>query len=303
MIQGIGINADSNRTDGNLAVLREDLAKFQEAGFDYVEIAAHSLDVIIHGELIPNRLREVSKLVKAYGLKYTLHGPDPTNLMDPEYGSLHEKVLRASLDLAGELEASVLVYHCGHVPRRFGEATWDRILERKKWEQESLVRLGDRAQELGVTICVENALYTPGDYSPEDEFSAARVDQLIAHIAEIGHPNVKICLDVGHAHISANVLGFDLATAVRKAKPYIRHLHIHDNFGLFEPIAHTSNINRLPFGFGDLHLAPGDGNIPYHLLNADLRDCAAVALVELNPRYQNLEKLRSIVENLRGCLL
>ena len=75
MIQGIGINADSNRTDGNLAVLREDLAKFQEAGFDYVEIAAHSLDVIIHGELIPNRLREVSKLVKAYGLKYTLHGP------------------------------------------------------------------------------------------------------------------------------------------------------------------------------------------------------------------------------------
>lgn len=302
MIQGIGINADSNRIDGNLSVLAEDLQKFLEAGFDYVEIAAHSLDVIIHGKLVPSRLKEVKKLLSSFNLKYTLHGPDPVNLMDPVYGSLHEQVLSSCLELGSEIEAGILVYHCGHVVRPPGMddgAYAAKYAERQAWERDALSRLGDRARELGITICVENALYTPEVFSPGDPFSAARVDHLVSHVQQIGHGSVQICLDVGHAHISANVLGFDLTAAVRQAQPHVRHLHLHDNFGLFDPGQHRGAINQLPFGYGDLHLSPGEGNIPYDVLKADLRACAAVALVELSPRYQTPERLRSTADYLR----
>jgi len=300
MIRGIGINADSGRIDGNLDILRADLQKFEEAGFDYAEIAAHSLDVIIHGEVVRERLAEVRKLVSEFRLKYTLHGPDPVNLMDPEHGSLHEKVLRASLEVAAEIGAEVLVYHCGHLPRVpwLPDASPELEAERAQWEREALARLGERAQELGVTICVENALFSRDEFRPGDPCWAARVDYVVDHVRQVGHSSVQMCLDVGHAYIAGNILGFDLVEAVRSARPYVRHLHLHDNFGLAEPVPHSKAINNLPFGFGDLHRAPGEGSIPYHLINADLRACDAVALVELNPRYQNPQKLRQIVESL-----
>ncbi|MGI6149121.1 MAG: sugar phosphate isomerase/epimerase [Firmicutes bacterium] len=293
MIQGIGINADSGRIDGRLDVLEADLRKFAEAGFEWVEIAAHSLDVLVHGSLIPSRLHEVKRLVSSFDLKYTLHCPDPTNLMDRVFGELHKQVLHACLELAAEIEAPIVVYHCGQPDSPEEEA------ELCKREREALAELGQRAQTLGVTICVENALLSPFTFPERTGFSAARIDHVVGHIEEIAHPSVKLCLDIGHGFIAANVLGFDLAEGLRRAQPYIRHLHLHDNFGLYNPNSGGKIINSLPFGFGDLHRAPGDGSIPYAALTDDIRACEAVALVELNPRYQTPERLRRMLGDLK----
>ena len=302
MIMGIGINADSTRVNGQLSVLQEDLEKFQAAGFGWAEIAAHSLDVIIHGELRKERLQEVKKLLQCFDLRYTLHGPDPVNLMDPHYGGLQEKVLRCCLELGAEIGASVLVYHCGGVPKEMLLKAFaqDRrelaelSLDLQRQEQEALRRLGDRARELGLTFCVENSLYIPYAFQDQVRFSGARIDHLVSHVKEIDHANVQICFDVAHGHISANALGFDLAEGLRLAKPYIRHLHLHDNFGLPNVPTASKTIDNLPLGFGDLHMPPGWGNIPYDKLAADLKDCQAVALVELDPRYQTPEILRQV---------
>src|SRR5690554_803332 len=111
MTTRVGINADSSRIDGQLPLLKQDLEKFSDAGFDWVEIAAHSLDVIIFGELQKERLQEIKKLLGAFNFGYSLHGPDPVNLMDPNFPDLQEKVLRSCLELGAEIGASILVYH------------------------------------------------------------------------------------------------------------------------------------------------------------------------------------------------
>ena len=123
---------------------------------------------------------------------------------------------------------------------------------------------------------------------------------MVGHIEEIAHPSVKLCLDIGHGFIAANVLGFDLAEGLRRAQPYIRHLHLHDNFGLYNPNSGGKIINSLPFGFGDLHRAPGDGSIPYAALTDDIRACEAVALVELNP-LPTPERLRRMLGDLKSA--
>lgn len=302
MTTRVGINADSSRIDGQLPLLKQDLEKFSDAGFDWVEIAAHSLDVIIFGELQKGRLQEIKKLLGAFNFGYSLHDPDPVNLMDPNFPDLQEKVLRSCLELGAEIGASILVYHCGGVPN---ESLIKAFIQDKpelaevsqdlqKREQEALFRLGDRAKELGITICVENSLHIPYAFQDQVRFSGARIDHLVSHVKEIGHDHVQICFDVAHAHISANALGFDLAEGLRLAKPYIRHLHLHDNFGLpYVPTA-GKTIDNLPLGFGDLHMPPGWGNIPYGRLNKDLKECQAVAVVELNPRYQTAEILPQV---------
>lgn len=311
MIHGIGINADSGRINGDLAVLRADLEKFHEAGFEWVEIAAHSLDVLLHGKLVQTRLQEVKKVLAPFNFKYTLHGPDPINLMDRDYPELQEQLFTSCLELAAELGAGIFVYHCGGPSK---EQLARAILledpsaaqvspDLQKQEQDALYRLGERARELGVTICVENSLYVPYSTGSEAQFTGARIDHLVQHVTEISHDHVKICFDIAHGHISANILGFDLVEAFRLAKPYIRHLHVHDNFGLPNQPTAPKAIDNLPFGFGDLHLAPGRGNIPYEKLIDDIKACPAVALVELNPRYQTPPVLKQIVEDLKEKLM
>ncbi len=54
---------------------------------------------------------------------------------------------------------------------------------------------------------------------------------------------------------------------IREAKPYICHLHIHDNTGNYDADrlswTQKSLKDRLPLGKGDLHLPMGWGKIPF----------------------------------------
>ncbi|MGI6095317.1 MAG: sugar phosphate isomerase/epimerase family protein [Lachnospiraceae bacterium] len=80
----------------------------------------------------------------------------------------------------------------------------------------------------GITICFENVL-----------------DRQIWPMAEVAkavdHPQFGICLDIGHAEAYSAIPAEDWA---RELKPWINHLHVHDNFG-----------DR------DAHLALGEGRI------------------------------------------
>jgi len=61
-------------------------------------------------------------------------------------------------------------------------------------------------------------------------------------ILEMGHlPNVGVCLDLGHAHITVGV-----AEAMATLGSHIGSVHVHDNHGL-----------------KDEHLWPGDGTIAW----------------------------------------
>jgi hypothetical protein len=47
----------------------------------------------------------------------------------------------------------------------------------------------------------------------------------------IDHPNVGMAMDVGHLYIAARDMGFDYLEGISQAAPWIRHVHISDNFG------------------------------------------------------------------------
>ncbi len=105
---------------------------------------------------------------------------------------------------------------------------------------EELKKLAERGDEMGVRVCVE---HFPGSALPT-AFGT------IAFLREVGHPNLFLLLDIGHAQMS----GEDPAAVISDAGPLLGYVHLDDNDG-----------SR------DLHLGLTDGI----LTEAVLVDCIA----------------------------
>ena len=58
--------------------------------------------------------------------------------------------------------------------------------------------------------------------------TAAEIEDVFALV---GASNLGLLLDVAHARVSANALGFDPGDFVQRLKPYIGALHLSDNDG------------------------------------------------------------------------
>ena len=81
-------------------------------------------------------------------------------------------------------------------------------------------RLAEVGRELGVVVCLENM--------PFKKLPLATPSEIASLVRTINHPNLKVCLDTGHALIR----GVSPAEAVRITGEDLLHtLHIHDNDG------------------------------------------------------------------------
>ena len=334
-IKGIGINAHAERIDGDLEVLAHDLARFQRAGFDYVEIPTHGVDAILNGRLNLRQVKRIKEVLSKFHLQYTVHCSNWLNLMDAEEFELHKSIFQASIDFAGEIGAEILVYHSGRVElgdEYLGHAAFTRellslpdqafILERKKVERETLAELADYAQERGVTICVENAdprvdeealwelarrvrvkgvdifyRIAPGGDIAIYNYGGV-IERLVEQVKGVGKENVGITFDFGHAYIASHFYGFDFLASIELAKPLIKHVHVHDNFSRPAGVERRQ-IALIAQGKGDLHMPVGWGAIPYREVFSRLKGYDGVVLLELKPRYMAyLEEARQDVQNL-----
>jgi sugar phosphate isomerase/epimerase len=258
-IASVGIHLPHVRLDGTRE-LAEDLAFTRSLEPDFVEIWPQSLGVILGGSLDAFRLREIRNLLLDADLAYTVHAPLEINLMDLTTPDLQRETLDASLRFAQEIGAETVVCHAG---QRIGTRDFRHsISEQLNAERNALRRAGDRADDLGLALAVEN--YYPELPIVQGEIYDYSVwpAELAAKISDVDHPAVGVCLDVGHAALAAGVFGFDYFEACAAAAPLVRHLHIHDNL-------RRSNLTGVPpvsehaaYGLGDLHLPPGAGNIP-----------------------------------------
>jgi len=302
MFKGIAINADESVFDGDQQALARHLERAAALGFDAVELSIGCFNIIRGGEVVERELERARALVGRYPLRYTLHGPCNLNLVrQPE---LAAQVLESCLQVAAGLGAEVLVYHSGQIAlhdpahglaplpdERALEGLWQR-------ETEALARFARRAEELGVLVAVENrdphlwevaALARWG--RPASELvryhQGMRLDLLSAQMEAVGSPLVGMCLDVGHAFLAAPYWPQpDYLAAVRRAAPWVKHLHLHDNFGRLDDIAESMR-ERLIFGQADNHMPAGWGRIPLREVLAAL---AAVGysgwvVAEVAPRY------------------
>ena len=221
----IGSKIDEVRVDGQLGQVKKDLTTYEQIGLKAAEIPVHGLDAIRNGRLDARVVTKASDLLGSFDFKYSVHAPNPLNLMDRENPGLHLDVFRASLAFAEAIGAETLVYHPGrfvaeeeftvNVPAP-GEAEKRRLLE------EEASTIGQLAKDFRqVTICMENArpylVHSPYCY-------AEQISPLKEQVLKINRDNVRITLDIGHMYMSSKFYGFDCVEAVKSiARPDRSH--------------------------------------------------------------------------------
>jgi sugar phosphate isomerase/epimerase len=320
-IQGIGINAHAGRINGSLEALEGDLARFQRAGFDYVEIPVHGVDAILNGRLNLRQMKRIKEVLSRFDLRYTVHCSNWLNLMDADEFELHRSIFEASIDFASEIGAAILVYHSGRAElgnEYLGPAAFTKDLlslpdqafveECERRERETLAELADLAGDKGVIICVENADPRVDESALWEMARRVRVkgvdlfyhiaqggdiaiynyggviERLVKQIEGVGKENVGITFDFGHAYIASRYYGFDFLGSIELAKPLIKHVHVHDDFGRPAGVDRRE-IVLIAEGKGDLHMPIGWGQIPYREVFSRLKDYEGIVLLELRPRY------------------
>jgi len=136
------------------------------------------------------------------------------------------KRLLTHINIASRLNVSNVVMHPGG---RLFEARAEQK-EITKLNIEAFRRLGDFAEEHGVSIGMENLIFK-GNSTPSE---------LLELLELIDHPAIGVTLDTSHAHMSS----LNVAQFVRELGPNLVSTHISDNNST-----------------GDQHLTPGGGSI------------------------------------------
>jgi len=152
-------------------------------------------------------------------------GAPAVNVLHPEKSRRIDAMdeVKRALESAEHIPFRNLVVHLGERDDLWSPRTIENAIT-------ALEHLGAFAHALGVCILIENLLSEPT--TPEH----------LMLILEMGHlPQIGVCLDLGHAHITS---GTDAAIAILNDR--IAQVHVHDNQGL-----------------KDEHLWPGDGSIDW----------------------------------------
>lgn len=166
--------------------------------------------------------------------------------------------LKRQIELCQRMGIEVGVIHPG------GErpATLDAEHAERERRIESFVRLAGHAAAHDFSLAIENmtdaARATRGALGQRTY--GATIPELHELIDAIGAPNVGICYDTGHG----NILGLDMAEAVRQCGERLIALHIQDSDGT-----------------RDQHLAPTRGNIDWEHGIAALREIEFEGLFNL----------------------
>lgn len=220
-------------------------ARMREAGFDCADLSV-ICDIKNAYYTLPleeaRRLAEAERAAaEAEGIRiHQVHGPWPTDDTSAEKRAAKLPIMERAVRLTRSFGAKYLIIH-PDMP--FG---WDDEPDPSFSYGTNLAlfrAILPVAEEEGVILCIENM--------PMKAHEISRTKRMYEFVCEIGHPNLGMCLDTGHA----NVFGDDCGEAVRLIAPVLKTLHVHDNMG-----------DR------DSHLPPFDGTIHWESFTAALRE-------------------------------
>lgn len=181
-----------------------------------------------------DRLLTLKRSLAAHNIRvYQVHGPwryPPKDFSDEERAERFEKMTK-SLVAARHLGAKFVALHplmpCGINPDTDPEKTMEINLSYYS-------ALANVAASLGVIICLENM--------PFPDFSISTPAEVAELVRRLGHPNVKMCFDVGHANLFPTPIG----QAIAEVGDLIAIIHVHDNDGT-----------------ADSHLIPYSGSVDW----------------------------------------
>jgi len=225
--------------------------------------------------------------------------------------------MRCQIEICRAMGASRLIHHSGlqaldavRYGVRSSLLTEEELVSGARQEVEAFRDLAPVAADAGVIIGMENGDPHQWEYNVLAQFGRPRSELPIHHprlkvapivrqLEAINHPNVGLALDIGHLYIAAHELGFDYLEAISEAAPWVKHLHVSDNFGRLDE-GFDLEQDRWAFGEADVHLLPGWGNIPYHEAFAHLPNYEGDLILEIKPGFwdylgQGLETMREIL--------
>jgi sugar phosphate isomerase/epimerase len=186
----------------------------------------------------PDTVREIASTLRDHNLAlHALHSPPerdfnpmhessaPLSISDPERVRRLEAVdeIKRALDVAEYMPFRYLVQHIGGSREAADGRRFDAAFS-------SLEHLHIFAKERGVTLALEN---TPGELATPEHLRQFIIDTRLT--------DLRLCFDIGHAHIGDGVLA-----SLEPMREFLATSHIHDNHGL-----------------KDEHLLPYEGTIEW----------------------------------------
>lgn len=205
------------------------IAEENEAAFEYNDFFMPQL--LDMPEQLEQVIRTYEELPRERS-QDTLHGV----FFDIVIGSEDRRIaevceyrLRQSMDIAARLGVKAVVFHTNFITN-FNVASY-----KKRWVEYNAMMIRTLLRDYpGLSIYMENMF----DMTPE----------LLGQLAEKmkGEERFGVCFDIAHAHLSS----CPLEEWVEKLGPYVKHLHINDNFGE-----------------EDSHFAVGEGNVDWSIMN------------------------------------
>ncbi|MEO2152018.1 MAG: sugar phosphate isomerase/epimerase family protein [Thermococcus sp.] len=191
-----------------------------ELGVEVLELGFDDVEVLTENGINWEALRNLSDL----GAEFTLHAPtsDGRNVSVDlgHYSRMNIVTMERVFKVASALDARIVVVHGGDIRGSYYRAFANT--------RRQLMEISAIAEDYGVKLLVENLT---------DSRIGAFPHELLPFVEE----NVGICLDVGHAFLTAMKYGVPMDEfALLRAE----EIHVHDNNGVM-----------------DEHLPPGEGMI------------------------------------------
>jgi sugar phosphate isomerase/epimerase len=243
-------------------------------------------------------------VTKRSGLRFSVHGLGRLNLaFDPRH-DLCRKIMRAQLQLCEAMGATRLVYHSGlQALEKVKSGVRTKLLTAQELEEgaqrevAALKDLAPIAADAGIVICMENLDPHLWEHNlirsfglPRSEIdrhlARLRIGPILRQLEAINHPSVRMTLDVAHLHLASQDRGFSYLDAVSEAAPWVRHLHVSDNFGRLDA-GYSDERDRWAFGEADMHMPPGWGSIPYPEVFARLPDYRDDLILEILAEFDD----------------
>ena len=247
------------------------LKSFEAAGFSYAQVDAPPMSVLRDPRLCTRHAIALHEALATTGLAPLVHAPPGLRLGTAE----GDRAMGGLVDYAAEVGADQIVYHALALPDE--PQSEDRV----RFEVRAIGRAARRAADLNLRVAVENLapLY------PGPETLSASPMSLRALVRRLDFEGIGICLDVGHAHVVAEIRHTSLDRFIEPVLDSVTLFHAHDNFGARRGEEHADALGCDPLRL-DLHLPPGRGSLPWHTVGSLISGHRAPVVLEVHPPYR-----------------
>ncbi len=109
-------------------------------------------------------------------------------------------------------------------------------------------------------------------------------------VVEVDRKNVGICLDAVHAYLASRFYNFNYLAAIASVAPYVKHIHLHDNYGRASKFHEKKQLEMTAVGRGDMHMPIGWGEVPVTGTLSILKHYQGVITLVMQPRYRHYYK-------------